>query len=69
MDIWYSPNSGQNLLPILLRTDDSGEVELMEAGFTSSGWARQDALLSIIEKPALTETDTDGERCDRFSKV
>jgi hypothetical protein len=27
------------------------------------------ALLSIIEKPALTETDTDGERCDRFSKV
>lgn len=31
-----------NLLPLLLWTDDSGEVEKMEAGFMSSGWAPQD---------------------------
>ena len=30
------------MLPLLMRTGGSGEVELMEAGFMSSGWERQD---------------------------
>ena len=32
----------EGLLPLLLRTDGSVEVGLMEAGFTSSGWAHRD---------------------------
>ena len=30
-----------NLLPLLLQTDGSSEVELMEAGFKSSGWVHR----------------------------
>ena len=37
-----------NLLPLLLWTDGSGEVELMEAGFMSSGWVHRD--LAALEK-------------------
>ena len=31
-----------NLLPLLLRTDGSSEVELMEAGFKRTGWVHRD---------------------------
>ena len=47
-----------NLLPLLLRTDGSGEVELMEAGFTSSGWAHRD--LGAIGDPLPLFLWTDG---------
>ena len=50
-----------NLLPLLLWTDGSGVVELMEAWFTSSGSAHRDLAAIGDPLPLLLWTDGSGE--------
>ena len=50
-----------NLLPLLLRTDGSSEVELMEAGFTSSGWSHRDLAAIGDPLPLFLWTNDFGE--------